>query len=367
MPVSSTSVLGTRNGGKYELTAVSMDQSTAAYKTLSCSWALPSFARCVGKARLPFQLQSYSRAVAKHLYLLESRADRYVSECTSRRLASLEACSCTSMAADGFCSMRTGGSSSLAEPNIYAHPPKPGRAAQVHRRLCSGDGRLGGVPSGPCESHSRILLLATRQPDERQENPYPAGPEDCHDVAEWLIDHAESKFGAELCYIGGESAGAHLSVNTCFHLIKTRPAFQFKGLVLLYGVYDLAQHLPQVYHFDKPLILQRVDMDHFIEAFCPGMDIEKRRDPAISPFYANLYDLAGKTPSGKLPPAFFAVGTWDCLLDDTMFFANKWLMSGSEAVVKVYPGAPHGFSTFPPASLEACQEMREHLIEFMSQ
>jgi hypothetical protein len=36
------------------------------------------------------------------------------------------------------------------------------------------------------------------------ETPFPAGPEDCYDAAEWLIDHAETEFGGGLKFICGE-------------------------------------------------------------------------------------------------------------------------------------------------------------------
>jgi len=36
------------------------------------------------------------------------------------------------------------------------------------------------------------------------ENPFPKGPEDCFDAAEWLVEHAKAEFGAELKFIGGE-------------------------------------------------------------------------------------------------------------------------------------------------------------------
>ncbi len=36
------------------------------------------------------------------------------------------------------------------------------------------------------------------------EHPFPKGPEDCFDAAEWLVDNAKAEFGAELKFLGGE-------------------------------------------------------------------------------------------------------------------------------------------------------------------
>ena len=36
------------------------------------------------------------------------------------------------------------------------------------------------------------------------EHPFPQGPEDCYDAAEWLVDNSEAKFGAPLKFAGGE-------------------------------------------------------------------------------------------------------------------------------------------------------------------
>lgn len=57
-------------------------------------------------------------------------------------------------------------------------------------------------------------------------------------------------------------------------------------------------------------------------------------------------DLAELQKLGSLPPVLLTVGTADLLLDDSAMMAMKWMAAGGEAVLKVYPGAPHMFSAF---------------------
>ncbi|MCJ1478692.1 hypothetical protein MMC13_007373 [Lambiella insularis] len=189
------------------------------------------------------------------------------------------------------------------------------------------------------------------------EHPFPKGPEDCFDAAEWLVDNSKSHFGVALKFIGGESAGGHLTILSTFHLLKTRPAFQLAGLVCNYGVYDLS-FLPQTRNFSKPLVLNREIVGHFVKAFLPGRSTEERKDPAISPFYQDLSGL-------KLPPALFTCGTEDCLLDDTVMMALRWQMAGAEAITKLFPGAPHGVVHFPAEDLPASKECREVIREYL--
>ena len=137
---------------------------------------------------------------------------------------------------------------------------------------------------------------------------------------------------------------------TYFHLLSTRPKFQFSGLVLHYGAYDMS-FLPSVHTFKKPstLILDKEIMEHYREAFCPGMSIEQLRDPSVSPFYQDLKGL-------NLAPALFTCGMEDPLLDDTIMMASKWRMYGGEAVVKILPGAPHGYILFPQDDVPEAKE-----------
>ena len=36
------------------------------------------------------------------------------------------------------------------------------------------------------------------------EHPFPKGPQDCFDAAEWLVDHGQAHFGVPLKFLGGE-------------------------------------------------------------------------------------------------------------------------------------------------------------------
>ncbi len=163
------------------------------------------------------------------------------------------------------------------------------------------------------------------------EHPYPQGNEDCFDIAKYLIDNAEKEFGGPLLFMGGESAGGHLTAVTCFHLLSSRPDFAFKAIILNYGCFDISGFQPQAHHFDLPLVLDLEIMEHFTEAYQPGTTQADRRDPKISPLFANLREM-------KCPPALFTCGTLDPLLDDSVFMATKWGMSGAESVLKIYPG-----------------------------
>ncbi|CZR54624.1 related to lipase 2 [Phialocephala subalpina] len=185
------------------------------------------------------------------------------------------------------------------------------------------------------------------------EDPFPKGPQDCFDAGEYLLKNAESQYGAPLRFIGGESAGAHLSLLTTFHLLKKYPDLKLSGLLLHYGCYDLTW-LPAAKHFDRNLILSYKIMDHFVKAFLPDMSLDQRKDPSVSPYYEHLEKFRG-----RLPSALFTIGTEDPLLDDSVAMATKWMIFGGETILKVYSGSPHGFNRFPHEALKEAGEATE--------
>lgn len=189
------------------------------------------------------------------------------------------------------------------------------------------------------------------------ENPYPAPNNDCIDVGENLIDNARTTYNAPLLFIGGESAGAHLTVCTTLHLLESHPDFSFKGLVLNYGVYDLSGFLPQAHILQNAPVLTLQGMTAFVEAYLPETPPLDRKISAISPLYADLTKL-------KLPPALFTCGTEDILLDDTVLFYTRWVVAGGEGVLKLYPGAPHGMTSFP---LKETDDARRDTVEWVKE
>jgi acetyl esterase len=171
------------------------------------------------------------------------------------------------------------------------------------------------------------------------EHPFPAGPDDCEAAARWLVDHAAAEFGTGRLLIGGESAGAHLSVLTLLRL-RDRHGITgaFRAAHLLFGPYDLSMTPSQRLFGSKRLLINTDTLRGSYELFTPGMGAEQRRDPEVSPLFA---DLAG------LPPARIVVGTEDPLLDDSLFLARRWQAAGAPVQLGVVAGAMHGFTLFP--------------------
>ncbi|KOU39288.1 alpha/beta hydrolase [Streptomyces sp. WM6378] len=171
------------------------------------------------------------------------------------------------------------------------------------------------------------------------EHPFPAGPDDCEAAARWLVKHAAAEFGTERLLIGGESAGAHLSVVTLLRLPDRHGiAGAFRAAHLLFGPYDLSM-TPSQRSFGPRRLLSNTDsLRGSYELFTPGMGEEQRRRAEVSPLFA---DLAG------LPPARIVVGTEDPLLDDSLFLAARWEAAGAPVQLGVVAGAMHGFTLFP--------------------
>jgi len=186
------------------------------------------------------------------------------------------------------------------------------------------------------------------------EHPYPAPNDDCEAAAAWLVEHVAEEWGTDVVFIGGESAGAHLSMTTMLRLRDRHGYRGWAGANLVYGAYDLAGTPSQITWSRGNLILDRDVMAWFNGHYLDGLDVDLR-DPDLSPLYA---DLTG------MPPALFTAGTWDPLLDDSLFMASRWVEYGLDAELAIYPGGVHAFDAFPiPIAVEARGRMHAWIRE----
>ena len=136
--------------------------------------------------------------------------------------------------------------------------------------------------------------------------------------------------------VGRGFAGGHLAAVTVLRLRDRHGYTGFRGANLVYGAFDMSMTPSQRRFGETRLVLRTSDIVQFANAFLPA--ITERRDPDISPLFADLHGLC---------PALFSVGTADALLDDSLFMHARWLAAGNAAELAIHPGGAHGFTLFP--------------------
>ncbi|WP_405009167.1 alpha/beta hydrolase [Kitasatospora sp. NBC_01539] len=165
------------------------------------------------------------------------------------------------------------------------------------------------------------------------EHPWPAAPDNCETAALWLVEQAEARFGTNRLTTGGFSAGATLAVTTLLRLRDRGLTAAIAGAALQFGVYDLSGLTPA-----GRLIVD----EYFIRAYAGH--VTDRTVPDVSPVYG---DLRG------LPPMLMVVGGSDILLEDNMAMAARVSAAGGEVDLRIYPEAPHGFTSRPTGMARA--------------
>src|SRR5699024_1687474 len=126
------------------------------------------------------------------------------------------------------------------------------------------------------------------------EHPHPAAVDDCVAALRWLARDGAGELGADRTVVGGESAGAHLAALALLVLRDTRELDPVAAANLAYGPYDVSLTPSAQLWGEERIVVNTPDLARFAEQYAPE---HRRRDPDVSPLYA---DLAG------LPPALFS-------------------------------------------------------------
>ena len=164
------------------------------------------------------------------------------------------------------------------------------------------------------------------------ESKFPVALEQCAAALDWIAVQADAlNLDADRVLIGGDSAGANLSVATCL-LQRQRGRPLPAAMLLNYGAFA-PDRTPSYARFGAgDYSLESDEMDAFWAAYVDRPD--QLADPLVAPLRA---DLTG------LPPAFLAIAECDILADCNDAFARKLEEAGVPARAVTYAGATHSF------------------------
>jgi acetyl esterase len=190
---------------------------------------------------------------------------------------------------------------------------------------------------------------------------YALAPEAAFPVAIGQITHAIRRLhdapaqfglGGGPIFIGGDSAGANLSVATALTLRDAGEAGLIGGLILNYGVYDCACNGRSFDLYSDPAyMLTREEMLFFWSRYLP--ETRARSHPLASPLRAELRGL---------PPAFLAIAECDVLADENRAMAARLAAAGVPTLSVTYPGTTHSFLeaiSIAPVAARALQDQAE--------
>lgn len=191
------------------------------------------------------------------------------------------------------------------------------------------------------------------------ENPFPKPLHDCVDAALYALSPAGiGELGASLKILGGESAGGWLAVSTGLslrrdHGIDVRSTLD--AIVTGYGIYDFT-YTPSLLQHTRNIVLSKEGMMDFCEAGFSHIPMAERKNPLVSPLYADLKEM---------PAALFLSGNIEPLLDDSVFMAAKWQQAGNSVQLTVVDGACHAFTIIPMG--DATQEGLDIIVKFVQE
>jgi acetyl esterase len=232
---------------------------------------------------------------------------------------------------------------------LFVPPAVSGVCIQFHMGAwIIGSARAGDDRSAEIAERCSVAVISVEYRMVPEALP-PAQLDDALNVVDWVRTDGRERLGDVPIVLVGESAGSTLAVLTLLALRESgRLGDDIVGAALAYGLYDVSGGPSQ--RLDGPALAVFNDAQSLVY---PGLAVEERRVPSISPLYA---DLRG------LPPALFTVGTADALLDDTLFMYERWTAAGNAARLDVYPESLHGFDTFPTAMAAAARRRIDAFI-----
>jgi acetyl esterase len=163
---------------------------------------------------------------------------------------------------------------------------------------------------------------------------FPRALEEALEVVRWLQLHgSDLGIDASRLSIGGDSAGAAMSVAVSTMLRDAGQPDVIKAMLLLYGCFDAACDTASYSHYEQGGYLwDRGEMKGLWNNYL--RDTRDEMNPLACPIHA---DVEG------LPPAFLLVPECDVMYDECITMGEKMRRAGVLAQTSVYPGTTHNF------------------------
>lgn len=203
----------------------------------------------------------------------------------------------------------------------------------------------GGFTLFSLDTHDRLMreyaaaggfLVAGVEYPLSPEARYPLALDQIVEVVDWLAGPGAAEVGADPARIaiGGDSAGAHLSMAAALRLRDGGNKAALRGLLLNYGAFGAPCSDASEAAFGGPdAVLNRAEVDYYLANYLGAADAYPN-DPYARPCIA---DLAG------LPPAFFVIADRDVLAEQSRDMAERLAKAGVDVEAREYAGATHSF------------------------
>lgn len=172
-------------------------------------------------------------------------------------------------------------------------------------------------------------------------HPHPIFFEDCYAAMCWLYENAnELSINKTLIGIGGDSAGATLSVGVCMMARDKNHPIKFKFQMLPYPFLDARNNSKSCKKYtDTPMWNSKLS-----KRIGPMTNVDKTNPNYIYYSPVEVSSFVG------LPPAYIETAEFDCLHDDGILYANKLKSAGINVILNETKGTMHGFDIVQKAT-----------------
>ena len=191
---------------------------------------------------------------------------------------------------------------------------------------------------GLCRNLSHLLGAVVVSVDYRlaPEHKFPAAAQDCYAAVRWAAAHAGELGGdPDRLYVCGDSAGGNLAAVACL-MARERQGPPIARQILIYMIAHQAIETPsRAERSDAGLSENMLEWLARLYLHSP----EQAQNPWASPLCASSH--AG------LPPAMVIGAEHDPLVDEGAEYSRKLQAAGVSTHYRLYPGAVHGFVSFP--------------------